>query len=479
MRRLISNALSILTSDVVNRISTFALYALVARYLGVFEFGQLSIALTLFYTFQIFAVAGLKTLTLREVASDRGQTNRYIVNASAVALASSLVALAVTGGLVVMLGYERETAIIVMVLSLGLIPFALAAVVEAVFQAWEKMHFVAYANIPVNLLKIALAFVLLRQDFGLIQVVAILGAAQLAILIVDWWLLLRHITVPRLSVKTQDALSILRATRTFLGIDGIIAISGSLNVILLSKLASETEVGFYTAAIQVMVPITLLYQSTVLSVFPLMVRRFEPTFQGLRWISERLIEVLLIVALPTTIGLFMLAEPVLSLLYGSGDLLEAARALRITIWGVILVAFTHVLGQALLASRREKTTLRIVAVDAVVALVAGIILISQFGYIGAAITALIIRLVDVVQHYVPVRRLFNALPLGRLSWKPVVATAVMALALTLVSGQHVVVAILVGAVTYLAVLLPLVLWSYGGPRQLRAHYLLSDSAAEL
>ena len=71
------NALSILTSDVMNRVTSFVLYALVARHLGAQQFGQLALALTLFYTAQVFAVAGVKTLIVRQVATDRARTNRH------------------------------------------------------------------------------------------------------------------------------------------------------------------------------------------------------------------------------------------------------------------------------------------------------------------------------------------------------------------------------------------------------------------
>lgn len=58
-----ANALAILTSDVMNRATSFVVYAMVARRLGAFAFGQMSLALSLFYVFQIFAVSGVKTLS--------------------------------------------------------------------------------------------------------------------------------------------------------------------------------------------------------------------------------------------------------------------------------------------------------------------------------------------------------------------------------------------------------------------------------
>ncbi|NJL54242.1 oligosaccharide flippase family protein [bacterium] len=52
------NMTSLIASDVINRVTSFVIYALVGRFLGAFAFGQISLALSLFYTFQVFASQG-------------------------------------------------------------------------------------------------------------------------------------------------------------------------------------------------------------------------------------------------------------------------------------------------------------------------------------------------------------------------------------------------------------------------------------
>src|SRR4029077_4282047 len=88
LRKAGGNALSMLTSDVMNRATSFLMYALVARRLGAQEFGQLSLAFSLFYMFQVFAIAGLKVLVIRQVAKDRSQTKLYFVNACTIVTAA-------------------------------------------------------------------------------------------------------------------------------------------------------------------------------------------------------------------------------------------------------------------------------------------------------------------------------------------------------------------------------------------------------
>src|SRR6266481_5025099 len=109
LRKTTGNALSILTSDVMSRMTSFVLYALVARHLGAQEFGQLSLAFTLFYTFQVFAVGGLKTLIIRQVAKDRAQTQLYFINGCMIVALSSLASIAALWSFVHLMHYPPAT----------------------------------------------------------------------------------------------------------------------------------------------------------------------------------------------------------------------------------------------------------------------------------------------------------------------------------------------------------------------------------
>src|SRR3977135_1068104 len=176
LRKIGANALSILTSDVMNRATSFVLYAMVARRLGTFEFGQLSLAFSLFYTFQVFAVAGEKTLIVRQVAYDRSQTRMYLVNGCVIVSLASFGSLAAVFAFLRLAHYASSTNLIILLLSLGLFPYAVSAVCEGIFQAWERMHYISYVNVPVNLGKMVGAYLLLSRNRGLYAVILVLVA---------------------------------------------------------------------------------------------------------------------------------------------------------------------------------------------------------------------------------------------------------------------------------------------------------------
>jgi O-antigen/teichoic acid export membrane protein len=470
VRTLISNFASLMTSEVVNRATTFVLYALVARYLGAFEFGQLSLALTLFAVFQVLAGLGLKTLITREVSRDRSSTSQYLVNGSAVVIVGSVFSITVVMAFVRLLSYSPDTSSVILLLSLGVLPFSLSLINKAVFQAWEQMHYIAWANVPVHVAKVGLALFLLQQGYGLFYMIFLLLATYVTTMVLEWWLILRHITRPHVKIDRNFCISMIRSTSPFLGITLIVAINVNLDIILLSRFANEAQVGLYGAAAQLITPLIVIYDTTMLSVFPDMCRRFTIGLESLKRLSGQVLELLLSIALPVVIGLLFLTEPVILLLYGDADFALASQALRILVWTLILAAYTHVLGRALVASLREKVTLRIVVTTTLVKLLLGLVLISQFGLSGAVMTALLIAFIESLMHYASVSRLLFQMPLGRLAWKPVVAGICMAIYLVLLRGQGLLLTAVSSGAVYTVVLLALIIFSNGGLRQFTTKY---------
>jgi O-antigen/teichoic acid export membrane protein len=472
VRQISGNVFAILSSDVMNRVTSFVLYALVARHLGGREFGQLSLALTLFYAVQVFALSGVKTVIIREVATNPSQTGAYFINGCLLLTLSSSICIVLLCGFVRLMNYSPATAFFISVLSIGLIPYTLSAVCEAIFQAWQRMHYIAYVNVPVNVAKVGAAFLVLSANRGLTTVVLILVCSFVAVAAIEIWIALSHFPARDGCVDLRFAVATARSAVTFLGIDGTVAIMSTLNFLLLSKAATEIEVGLYNATTQVITPLLLVYQSVAQSIFPVMCRNVEPTYHSLKRIGEQTLELLLVMALPAMAGLFFMGDRVLLLLYRNPVFLQAFPALRIVAWLLIFQVFTSILGQVLVASHRERVTLRIVVVDTLCNLAIGWPLIRFFGVRGAAFALLLTRIVDCCQHYIPVSRLFSGIPLARIAWRPILAAACMAGYLAVVSARAGILTGIYAGLIYSMILLFLTVWACGGYRQFRNRYRL-------
>jgi O-antigen/teichoic acid export membrane protein len=468
--RFLRNATSILASDAVSRGSTFVLYVLVGRYLGERAFGQLSLALALFYAFQVLAGAGLKVYITRQVARDPAQTDKCLVSGSAVAAAFALASIAATFAFVSLLGYPADTRRVVLLLSLALLPFALCAVCEGVLQGRERMHHIVQATLPANVLKIAIAFALLATGHGLEAVVAVAVVSYVAVLLIEWLLLIRYVTRLQCAFSLRRSVAIGRGSSTFLGVDALVAVMASVNVLLLSKLWDERAVGIYSAAAQLMVPVALVYQNVVLAVFPLMSRSIETARDDVRVVAQRVGELLMALGWFVVVALVVLAAPAVALVYGP-EFEASADALRLMAWSLLLVGLTATFGQILYARGQEHLNLRLVAINAVATLLVGIPLVVRWGVTGAAVALLATRVFDFALHYAAVSRVMPRLDLRQIAIRPAIAAACAAPVLVAAADRSAPAALVLGGVVYIAVLVLLTRRSAGGFRHLKARYL--------
>lgn len=468
--RYATNALSLLGVDSANRAATFVLYALIGRYRGASEFGQMALALTLLYTFQVFAVAGSRTLVTREVARDRTQTGAYVVNGAVVVLGASLICIAVLAAFVKIAGYTAETSAVILLVGLSLPAYALTTLCDAVFQAWERMHLSTFAQLPFQVLKVAVGAFVLSRGYGLNALIIVLMASQAAILAVELWILCRYIVRPTIRPSLAFASRLVRSGSTFLGIDALVAVMSSSTVVFLSMFTSEQQVGLFSSANQLIVPIALVFQNVVLSVFPVMCRRAAASEVALKRLAGGLITALVVLAVPAVVGVFALADAGLLLAYRRPEFVGAAAPLRIMTWTLLLLPLTNVFGQVLVAIRHEGSTFRIVAIDCVVNLLLGAVLISRFGLLGAAATVLLTRVVDFLLHYRTTARLLPGITLHRLAWMPAVAGACLAVSLLATSRDQLFLRILIGAGIYIGAMLLMASVAAGGPRRLKSRY---------
>jgi O-antigen/teichoic acid export membrane protein len=193
---------------------------------------------------------------------------------------------------------------------------------------------------------------------------------------------------------------------------------------------------------------------------------------SLQHLSNELVELMFAIGAPIAVGLFFLGDKALLALYARREFLQAVPMLRVMVWILMVTALTAVLGEVLIACHYEKVRLRIVAVNAITSLVAGLVLITALGLIGAAIALLLTRIVDSYQHYRVASKVLSLPPLAKLIWKPLLAGVLMAAYLWSTNGRTGTVSAIAGAgAVYIVILLILAVWSAGGPRELKAKKL--------
>jgi O-antigen/teichoic acid export membrane protein len=123
----------------------FLLY--VARYLNANGFGALSLAMAMAAILGIFVDFGLKTLTIRDIARDKSLSARYLGNIAAIKIVLSAVVFGLMVLIVHLAGYQRETTYVVCIIFLSAVLSSFSMMFYSIFQAYEKMEYIALAQV--------------------------------------------------------------------------------------------------------------------------------------------------------------------------------------------------------------------------------------------------------------------------------------------------------------------------------------------
>lgn len=462
MRRLARNLGALLSSTVVERATSFALYAIVARNLGATDLGRLALAIAAFQVVSKFTVLGLPTLTTREVARRPDRVGAYLANGALLVLIASIIGY---GALLVFIwgtGYEVATNQVIWAVFAGLLPYCWSQLTEATLIGLERANLVAAINVPSNIAQVVLSYFLIRWGYGIQEIAfsialmyAGVAAAQLVLVV---WRLQPAWVPPNLA----EARGMTRAAVPFFGIEGILALRTTSSTFVISLILGEAAVGIYSAAVLLAMPIRVVGNVLGIGIFPTLVRAHRAGVEIFRKASSRSIELIVALVLPAVVGLVVTGNDILGLVYGRQEFADSKSVLNFVAWSAFAMAVASILGRVLVSADRELLTLRISVIAATVQILFSVPLTYRFGVAGAAAATLVGGLLNFGQLYLPLRKQFSPYPIFRPTWRPIAASAVMVIALITLGSTPVLVRIVAGVLVYAASFVGISILAAGG-----------------
>jgi len=405
--KFLSNSFSLLINRLTQSITTFVLVASIARGLGAYQLGQYMLAFNFYYVFMTLASQGLKTLFTREIARNPDETPIYLVSGSFLQLIFCSIAYVVLGVTVFALPYSEETSTICYIMGLIIIPFSLSNVTESVFQAKEKMHLIAISTVPIYILRLGIIILLLNLKYNLNYVSWVMLISEILILLIELVLISKFVSY-KWHLDWDFIKRITKASWTFMVIEGISVAKGRVQIVILSLLGGEVVVGLYSAVMQLMQPFEIIAHSMVIAFFPKMSQTALVEKDKQRQLTENLVEMLLTVALPFTLGLLFVGSDIILLIYKESSFIAASTALNISAAGLVISAFCRPQSYALVANGFEKINLWDVAISSIVGTFLSIILVSKYQLNGAAISLFSTQMISFcIYNYAVYTKLFK------------------------------------------------------------------------
>ena len=451
---LLRNSTLSFTTSVVTKSVNAAAFILIARASGAHLAGIFSLGTTYLVIFMA-AGWGLDELMIRQVARDRSTSAQYFGAFLGLRL---LVACAAYGLMYLVVGramhYAPTTSAPILVLGLSMIPDSLGNVGQALLNAHERFDVPLIAGVSSSLVKLGVGFGAVAFGSGLTGIAWawVAGSSLGAAILLVFAARLARPFQPRCWLERAFWFENLGLALPFLTIGFLVTIEYQMDVIILSAVRDETEVGWYGAVTTIIFALTLIPQGYRAAVYPLMARYRQSEPSKLAHLYEQSIFYLGALALPMATGLALLSRSVIFLLYKPG-FSGAILPLQIVSWFLVFNYLNPPNSRMMLVHDRQKTLSIFLAASMVVNIVLNLLLDPTLGVVGASLARVYSALVFFVINDIFVSRCIQPHNVLRSLAKPILATVLMATAVWMVKDANLWLAILVGVVVYAGALL--------------------------
>ncbi len=401
-RQLISNTSCAFLSHFIRIITNLIIFVLIARAVGVEDFGKFTFSFSFTIMFMYVANFGLDRLTTLETSRDRTFIDKYSGSIMAARLFFSFLALLLTWLIINAMHYPKDTRLIVYILSFSVIMQSLIMFANSIFRGIEKLKYetiVAFIN---NILLFMLAVAFLAFGYGLIAIAFVFLFSRFVAFFFAITIYKYRVGKIRFHFDYQLCKKISRRALPFAFWSILTVVLYNIDTVLLSYLKGDYLVGIYQPAVKIigaLVVVPLILDSSFLPVLS----RLHDQKSHFEALGKQLNTILFFIGVPLMAGIFVLADKIILFVYGE-KFMESAVVLQV--FSLILLLRFAIKGHEtmLTAIGKQKVIFYIISSATICNIVFNILLIPRFGMMGAAYTAILVNIFVVISYFYISRR---------------------------------------------------------------------------
>lgn len=396
--------------------------------------GKVNFAQSIIQYFSLLASLGITSYGVREGAKIRNSKEKlsrfakeiFTINIISTAFAYTLLIIAL---FVVPKFSEYRSLLIVCSASMLFTTLGM----EWLYTAEEDFTYITVRAILFQFLSLILLFVLVHSPNDVLQYAAISVVSYVGSNICNFVHARKYISFKDIRIRAIDLKKHMKPVMILF----IMAITSSIYTILdtsmLGFLASDYEVGLYTAATK----INRIVLNLVVSVGTVLLPRLSFYYgtgenEKFKDLAYKSVDLLMTIAFPAAVGLSVLSYEVLYVISGP-NYIPAVPAMRAINPIIVIVGMSNFIGvQIFMPLRKEKWTLYSDISGACTNLVLNSILIPKYGALGAAIASVSAESIVTLTQLILVRRFLSIKKIVRNIYIYVILSLIMGVAVYIV-----------------------------------------------
>lgn len=357
--------------------------ALITRYLGQTGFGQYTTVLTFLSFFAVLADLGLTLVTVQMISCESANKNKILNNLFTARFFSIILFLALAPIVLIFTPYDAIVKIGIIIAALSFFFPALNQILIGLFQKELRMDKASIAEVLGRVFLLFGYLLAVKLNWGLW---GILGVNVFASFIN--FAVLFYYSRDYVRIKFEFDKDVWREifTRSW-----PLAITIAFNLIylradilILSLINTQAEVGIYGAAyrvVDVLVTVPFMFAGIVLPI--LTFNWLKKNKEAFKIGFQKSFDFMVMLAIPFVVGAQFLAEPVMRLVAGE-DFSVSGSVLKILALATGFIYFGVIFSHAIIALEKQKSVIGAYVFVSLSALVAYLIFIPKYSYIGAA-----------------------------------------------------------------------------------------------
>lgn len=418
--RFTKNIVSLLTGQSLNLLLNFFSITLVARYLGVNDFGVFIYSVAIVTVVAKVIDFGLVPIVFRETS--KVEVNyKYLNTAITLRVILFVIILPLFNIVIIILDFSSLEVILLNILFLNIFISSkfqnVRELLDIPFKVSLTSHHSMIAILFDNFLFLVLILIKPLVQFGLLYVVIsyvicnIPGFTYLVITLYRKYNFKFHFSLYKAKWLLKESLPLF--------VYVILAVLfHQLDVIVLKILGSEYDVGIYSAAMRLTLPLMIIPSALISTVFPTLVKNVGVDERKNMNIIKFLLKLLFFISFLLTISIAFKAEEVVTIIFGNKYLQSSLPVMLLLIVQIFLFNNFSILN-FLTVYKKQRNVIVYSITIVIVNFIANITLIPSFSYTGAAVAKLISIILGSLILFIVIKRIklnFDFFSINILFW---------------------------------------------------------------
>ncbi len=390
-------------AHIVEKLITFVLVIILARYLGTEGYGIYALALSFIGLFAQLFDGGLNCLLMRETAQgtvDRPQLLGQVLTGK---LIIGVVVLLGVVCLAIVLAYPEDALYSIIIYGVSMLVMSFANTFRAVFIALERAEFDGLLLIINRSLLLGGVICCVVLKIGIPEIMVASLVSGLIALWLGSYLCKKFFYAPSWDIDNKSIKNLFKNAMPF-AVGAIMAeIFYNIDNVMISKMVGLESVGYYNAAYKLSYSGVLLANTMTLAIYPYLTKNWLGDKSKVFDMFRRLFKMLVIISMAFSLTAAILSENIIVLVFGN-QFKESIVLFQLLVFALPPLFLMHLTNRTLDAVGEQRFKANTMIVGVIINVVLNFLLIYKFKAVGASIATVVTSIFLVVAHAIYLRR---------------------------------------------------------------------------